>query len=299
MQELSRFVELTIRRGSSFKSLEKRSKDDLRCVLVAFSSYLPDNGKIPAGAAMRSASEFLSGAGFWLEEKPIALLLSALRKGLILETDGGYQKAFTAPYTREALDEAVFKEEDRRQRFRENVRQVLQKRNREINSRQKLPPTNDEFFMLEALEYAKEAYQCGEVPVGCVIVLDGQIIGAGANGCVSQNDPSAHAEVVAIRKAARSVQNYRLSNAVLYVTLEPCPMCASLISNARIARVVYGASDPKSGAFGGAFNLLSFKGFNHRPVVIGKVLAPQCAGLLQKFFSEKRSQTQSTVQSRP
>ena len=284
---MKRFVDPTSRKESTFASLEKHSKDDLFYVLKAFSVYLPDR-TVPAAEAIAAAETFLNRAGFWLNEKPMGVLLTSLKKGIIREATSGYQKVFADPYTKDALEAAVLKEEDRRQRFRENVRQVLQHRNREINSKRRTASPEDARFMAEALSYAREAKAAGEIPVGCVIVHEGAVIGAGRNCPIETNDPSAHAEVVAIRKAAKALGNYRLTGATLYVTLEPCAMCAGLIAHARINRVVFGAPDRKAGALGGAFDFFALKGINHRPNVTGKVRATECSELLWSFFKEKR-----------
>jgi tRNA(adenine34) deaminase len=149
--------------------------------------------------------------------------------------------------------------------------------------------STDAYFMHKALELARRAEQAGEVPVGAVVVLGDEIVGEGWNQPIGQNDPSAHAEIMALRDAGKRVGNYRLSGAALYVTLEPCPMCAGAIVHARVARVVFGASDPKGGAVGSVFDLLpSDQRFNHRTDAVGGVCAEQCSRLLSEFFRRKR-----------
>lgn len=143
-------------------------------------------------------------------------------------------------------------------------------------------------YMEEALRLAHQAWTLGEVPVGAVIVRAGQIIGRGYNAPISRNDPSGHAEIMALRDAARSVQNYRLTDCELYVTLEPCAMCAGAIMHARIARVVYGANDPKTGACGSAVNLFAEKKLNHHTEVQGGIMADACGALLSSFFEQRR-----------
>ncbi len=143
-------------------------------------------------------------------------------------------------------------------------------------------------FMQRALELARHAATLGEVPVGAVVVRDGELIGEGWNQPIVTHDPTAHAEIVALRAAAQRVQNYRLTDATLYVTLEPCAMCAGAIVHARIARVVFGAADPKAGAGGSVFNLLAHARLNHRAAVVGGVLQAPCASLLQAFFEARR-----------
>ncbi len=145
-------------------------------------------------------------------------------------------------------------------------------------------------FMHEALAIARAAAQRGEVPVGAVIVRDGTVIGRGGNSPIAHSDPTAHAEIAALRDAAARVANYRLPGTTLYVTLEPCPMCAGAIVHARVARVVYGAADPRTGAAGSVFDLLPSDGrFNHRTECAGGVLAEESGALLRAFFRSRRS----------
>jgi len=146
----------------------------------------------------------------------------------------------------------------------------------------------DEKWMGRALELARRAEAECEVPVGAVVVMDGKEIGAGWNRPIGSHDPSAHAEIMALRDAAADMRNYRLTGSTLYVTLEPCPMCAGAIVHARVARVVYGATDPRAGAAGSVFNLLGSDVLNHRAEVQGGVLAQECSGLLQEFFRSRR-----------
>ena len=143
--------------------------------------------------------------------------------------------------------------------------------------------------MRRALDLAQEAREAGEVPIGAVITLDGAIIGEGYNRPISSHDPTAHAEVQAVRHAARCRGNYRLPGAVLYVTLEPCAMCAGAIMHARISRLVFGVSDPKTGACGSVVDLFSERRLNHHTHVIGGVLADDCGRLLREFFALRRS----------
>ena len=145
-------------------------------------------------------------------------------------------------------------------------------------------------FMQRALELAHRAEQEGEVPVGALVVLEGQVIGEGWNHPIGAADPSAHAEIIALRAAAARLDNYRLTGTTLYVTLEPCPMCAGAIVLARVARVVFGATDPLAGAGGTVFDLLRSPKLNHRTEVQGGVLAEECSRLLKGFFQSKRGQ---------
>ena len=147
-----------------------------------------------------------------------------------------------------------------------------------------------EVYMRRALELAKEAAQHGEVPVGCVIVLDGKIIGEGRNQREEKQSTASHAEMEAIAQANAVVGSWRLSDAELYVTLEPCPMCAGAIINARIGHVWYGARDTAMGAVGGVMNLF-VENFPNRPAVVGGILAEECAGVLRAFFENLREKS--------
>ena len=147
----------------------------------------------------------------------------------------------------------------------------------------------DERFMGEALEEARAARAAGEVPVGAVVVLEGRVIGRGHNQPIGLKDPSAHAEVLALRAAAHTAGNYRLPGATLYVTVEPCAMCCGAAVLARVARVVYGAADPKAGACDTLYQITSDPRLNHRCQVVGGVLADRCAGVLTRFFAAKRA----------
>ena len=149
----------------------------------------------------------------------------------------------------------------------------------------------DEDYMRAALELAQQAGQSGEVPVGAVVILEGVIIGRGSNSPIGRHDPSAHAEMLALRDAAQKVGNYRLPGCELFVTLEPCLMCAGAIFHARVARVVYGASDPKTGTAGSVLNLFAEQRLNHHATVEGGVLAAECGRVLSEFFAARRRET--------
>ena len=142
--------------------------------------------------------------------------------------------------------------------------------------------------MRVALELGREARRRGEVPVGAVVALDGVVIGEGFNQPIGSNDPTAHAEIVALRDAARRIGNYRLPGASLYVTIEPCQMCVGAMVHARIARVIYGTREPKAGAIESAMKAHEHPSLNHRTEATGGVLEAECRELIQEFFEEKR-----------
>ena len=153
----------------------------------------------------------------------------------------------------------------------------------------------DTIFMRQALDQARNAWTLGEVPVGAVVVKDGVVIATGFNQPIGSHDPTAHAEIVALRAAAEILGNYRLPGCELYVTLEPCVMCCGAMLHARMARVVYGAADPKTGACGSVVDLFAQQQLNHQTAAIGGVLADDCSALLKSFFVERRSQAQRRV----
>ncbi len=152
---------------------------------------------------------------------------------------------------------------------------------------------NDIGYMHVALELAQQAQQLGEVPVGAVVVRDGEIIGRGFNAPISQHDPSAHAEIRALRDAAQTLGNYRLVGCELFVTLEPCLMCAGAIMHARIARLVFGANDLKTGACGSVMDAFAESRLNHHTQVQGGILAELCSATLSNFFATRRAQQKS------
>ncbi|MDB5753801.1 MAG: tRNA adenosine(34) deaminase TadA [Massilia sp.] len=147
----------------------------------------------------------------------------------------------------------------------------------------------DTDFMQLALEQAQHAWSAGEVPVGAVVVKDGALIAVGYNQPIGRHDPTAHAEIVALRAAAERLGNYRLPGCELFVTLEPCVMCSGAMMHARLARVVYGAADPKTGACGSVVNLFEQEGLNHHTELVGGVLADEASALLRGFFAERRA----------
>lgn len=147
---------------------------------------------------------------------------------------------------------------------------------------------DDEYFMREALSLAQAAECLGEVPVGALVVRDGVIVGRGFNSPIGEHDPTAHAEIAALRDAARTLRNYRLPGCELFVTLEPCAMCAGAMLQARLARLVYGARDPKTGVHGSVVDLFAVERLNHHTQVVGGVLAAECGRLLSDFFAARR-----------
>lgn len=154
-------------------------------------------------------------------------------------------------------------------------------------------------WMRLALDAARRAYALGEVPVGAVLVKDGQVVATGYNRPISTHDPSAHAEMAALREGARLLGNYRLPDCELYVTLEPCAMCAGAMLHARLKKVIFGAHDPKTGACGGVVNLFAEPRLNHQTQVEGGVLERECGDLLREFFAERRAANKNAAKNPP
>ncbi|MFZ9081452.1 MAG: tRNA adenosine(34) deaminase TadA [Burkholderiaceae bacterium] len=150
------------------------------------------------------------------------------------------------------------------------------------------PRFSDEYWMDQALELARQAWADGEVPVGAVVVKNNVLLGQGSNRPIGLSDPTGHAEIIALRQAAQTLGNYRLPGCRLYVTLEPCLMCSGAIFHARLDEVIFGASDPKTGAAGGALNVYPLEGINHQTTLRGGVLAEPSSALLKKFFADRR-----------
>jgi tRNA(adenine34) deaminase len=157
----------------------------------------------------------------------------------------------------------------------------------------------DTLFMQQALSQAHNAWALGEVPVGALVVKDGQVIATGFNQPIGNHDPTAHAEIMALRAAASILGNYRLPGCELFVTLEPCAMCAGAMMHARLARVVFGASDPKTGACGSVLNLFEQEKLNHHTELVGGVLAEECGTLLKEFFAARRAEAQRATNEQP
>ncbi|WP_341504213.1 tRNA adenosine(34) deaminase TadA [Gallaecimonas sp. GXIMD4217] len=158
--------------------------------------------------------------------------------------------------------------------------------------------TEDEKWMRHALALAERARERGEVPVGAVLVKDGQLLAEGWNSPISDHDPCAHAEIMAIRGGGKAVNNYRLLDTTLYITLEPCAMCACAMVHARVGRVVYGAADPKTGAAGSVMQLLRHPALNHQVEISAGVLEGECAQMLSQFFKDRRAQQKALKRAR-
>lgn len=284
------FCGLSVRRGTGLAGLAREGTEPVRVVVGAFLLGVPE--KADEAALIKAAERFLAQEADWLDETPEALVAKAIELGLMEKNGLTFDndlRARPGVMRNRLIDElesarAILAERRRR------VREKLQEKNRAVNQ-----PTVavDEAFdrrmMQEALQEARLAAEAGEVPVGAVLVKDEQIIARAGNRTRRDKDPSAHAEMLVMRQAARVLGNARLSGTTLYVTLEPCPMCAGGLVQARCRRLVFGAPDPRMGAAGGAFDLYSVPGINHKPHLTQGVLADEAAQLLKTFFVSRRA----------
>lgn len=290
------FVRLTLKAGLPMKSLEK-NEEDLRTVLSAVMLALFEaDARTPAQAQEIAERLFSRGVLSWMnsEDDAAARVLELLEERGFIKTSGDSLEmcaVYAKPgQTLSRLADEIEAAGEILKRRRRQTREQLQARNRAVNARTvDAPPKEvDEAFMTLALAEAEKAFEADEVPVGAVLVKDGVVVASGSNLTIKNGDPTAHAEIVAIRLGAERIENHRLVGTTLYVTLEPCPMCAGAICESRIERVVFGALDSRKGAFGGAFNLSGIAGVNHRPAVESGVLEEEARSLLRKFFEKKR-----------
>ncbi len=289
------FSRLTQRNGISLMGLSRNPRD-LEVFFQTALFFISEAGtkaELGRDAFTAALDFFLRRHARWLSAGMHEVLEMLSVCGLIVADSSGTVR-FAVPASHfdslEAVETYWDELETARLARRRRVQAELQAKNRAVNAPKKLPedPQEDERLMLEALAMARKAYDEGEVPVGAVLVIDGNIVSAAGNEVISRHDPTAHAEIVCIRKAVRMLGNERLNGAVLYVTLEPCAMCACAISYARIARVVWGADDPASGGMRGALDVADKAHLNHRPQTTYGVLRSDCERILNEFFKQKR-----------
>lgn len=270
MDLVDKFVNLSIRCGSTLESLAKEP-ESLRCVLWVFQATTA-KAENPTKV---EAEVFLSQAASWLDCSAQKLIEAAQK----------IRPTCSAKVNLKNLTERVQKNLIE---IKEQKRQWALNREKELASG-RIDLSKDDYWMSVALEEAKIAVGNQEVPVGAVIVSpDGKIVAKAHNQVISQKDPTAHAEIVAIRKACQAVNNYRLENCSIYVTMEPCPMCSGAIMGARFSRLIYGTKDEKGGAVDSVTKLFEEKRFNHHTVVRSEVRSQECLNQLKDFFSNLR-----------
>lgn len=290
--DIERFTALSIRRGSPLASLAQRDPADLRVVAGAAVLGLPRGEALPAQRLTDHLQAFLAGPGDWLAASADELLAAARDAGF-LEAAGERWTVTIEPLpgvSEKRLEDDLEAAREILALRRARMKETLQTRNRTVNAPKDpaADPEADRRFMTAALEEARAAAVRGEVPVGAVVAAGGRIIARAGNETLALGDPTAHAEVLALRRAAAVMENHRLTGTTLYVTLEPCPMCAGAISEARCARIVYGAGDRRRGALEGALRLFDLPGVNHRPVIEGGLMAAEGKALVRAFFAERR-----------
>jgi len=307
---LERLAQLATRTGLMLSTMRERDSRDFELVLASASLFLPDGQLLSERGANEYLKRFLSTAGCMLDTDHVELRRWLADLGFVHRSDYGtdYRRGAMPDWLAgaarqldaEQLAAAASGARDAHARERAARKAAWLARSPDaqqsvaaIEVIEDVPPPvehtlADETFMRLAIDQAHNAWALGEVPVGAVVVKDGQVLATGFNQPIGNNDPTAHAEIQALRAAADLLGNYRLSHCELYVTLEPCPMCAGAMQHARIQRVIYGAPDPKTGACGSVVDLFAQPRLNHHTRVQAGVLAADCGGLLTRFFAERR-----------
>jgi tRNA(adenine34) deaminase len=294
---LAVYRRLCVRRGIALGGLASGRQDDFRAVLAAAALALDEGAGYDEAGVNARLKAWLAGPGAMIDVDHVELRRWLVDTGLVQRDGYGRRYARSAPAPDAfapqlaglaGVDLGLLAAEAREsEREAREARQAAWRARREDVLAGGTDPA-DVRWMAEALALARQAGARGEVPVGAVIVQDGRVIGCGGNAPVSGSDPTAHAEIGALREAGRALGNYRLPGASLYVTLEPCAMCAGAIMHARIARLVFGARDPKTGACGSVVDLFAERRINHHTAVLGGVRAEECGALLSAFFAERR-----------
>ena len=287
-----------MRQGVHLSTLQQKDGRDLELVFATAFLFFPSDRLLDERGANAVLKEFLSTAGAMLDTDHVELRRWLVDTGFVRRTDFGsdYRRGALPSWLEEAartLDpqqvaEAAVQARAARDAQREAKRQAWLARQIEVTEGPAEAADPDETFMRLALDQAHNAWALAEVPVGAVVVKDGQVVATGFNQPVGNSDPTAHAEIQAIRAAAELLGNYRLSHCELYVTLEPCAMCAGAMQHARIKRLVFGASDPKTGACGSVVDLFAEPKLNHHTQVRSSVLGAESGRMLSRFFAERR-----------
>jgi tRNA(adenine34) deaminase len=296
-----RLARMSRRSGVLLSSLRERSVADFELVLASAALHLPQDEGLDERAANERLKRFLAETGSFVDTDHVELRRWLADLGYLRRSDRG------SDYRRGALPEwltpaaaqldlgqlatavAAARAADAQKRAARKAAWLAQQaRGIEVTEATIATTGDDAFFMRQAIDQAHNAWALGEVPVGAVVVREGKVIATGFNQPIGNHDPTAHAEIQALREAAELLGNYRLPDCELFVTLEPCAMCAGAIQHARIRRLVYGARDPKTGACGSVVNLFDEIRLNHHAAVAGGVLAEECGGLLSRFFAERR-----------
>ncbi len=298
---LERLSQLAVRDGLHLATLRQRDARDFELVLASAALFLPARQLLTEREANERLKEFLATAGAMLATDHVELRRWLADAGFIHRSDRGtdYRRGSLPDWLTSAAEGLTARH------LRDEVQAARNARGQARAARKQAwleqgaveviesapPPLeqpDDETYMRLALDQANNAWALGEVPVGAVLVKDGQVLATGFNQPIGNSDPTAHAEIQAMRAAAELLGNYRLSHCTLYVTLEPCAMCAGAIQHARIARLVYGACDPKTGACGSVVDLMAEPKLNHHTQVRRGVLEEACSKVLSDFFAARR-----------
>ena len=296
-----RLARISRRRGVLLSSLRERDVGDFELVLATAALHLPVEGALDERAANELLKKFLAGAGSFVDTDHVELRRWLADLGYLQRSDRGtdYRRGRLPAWLEDAgrhldpgqlADSIAAAQAAEAERRADRKAAWLAQRAHAITVEETTLATtaDDAFFMRQALDQAHNAWALGEVPVGAVVVRDGQVIATGFNQPIGNHDPTAHAEIQAMRAAAEALGNYRLPGCDLFVTLEPCAMCAGAMQHARIRRVVYGARDPKTGACGSVVDLFGVERLNHHATVQGGVLGEECGQLLSRFFVDRR-----------
>jgi tRNA(adenine34) deaminase len=295
---LERLGQLAARQGVHLSTLQQKDGRDLELVFASATLFFPADKLLDERGANTVLKQFLSTAGAMLDTDYVELRRWLVDTGFIRRSDFGsdYRRGTLPAWLAGAADglgpaelaAAVAQAREARDAQREAKRQAWLASQIQVTEQPAETIDADETFMRLALDQAHNAWALAEVPVGAVVVKDGRVLATGFNQPIGNSDPTAHAEIQAMRAAAELLGNYRLSHCELYVTLEPCAMCAGAMQHARIKRVVFGASDPKTGACGSVVNLFAEPKLNHHTEVRGGVLGADSASLLSRFFADRR-----------
>lgn len=300
---LERVAQLAVRQGVHLASLQQKDGRDLELVFASAALAFPADQRLSEREANEVLKRFLDSAGAMLATDHVELRRWLVDTGFVRRSDYGtdYRRGTLPDWLSDAARQldagriaAVAGEaREARDAQREARRQAWLASQIQVTEEAAVTPDADATFMRLALDQAHNAWALSEVPVGAVVVRDGQVIATGFNQPIGNSDPTAHAEIQAMRAAAEVLGNYRLSHCELYVTLEPCAMCAGAMQHARIKRLVYGAADPKTGACGSVVDLFAEPRLNHHTTVRAGVLADESGTLLTRFFAERRALRQS------
>jgi tRNA(adenine34) deaminase len=292
---LATWRRLAVRENISLSGLRSGRQDDFRTVLAAAALAFGQDGGCSEAEVNRRLQAWLADAGAMLSTDHAELRRMLVDTGLLArDAFGRTYRRTSAPgafvpvvNALSGVDLALIAREAREAHVRERARRKVEW-DQHRSAAQAPATAEDARWMDVALEMARESARRGEVPIGAIVVHEGQVIGRGGNAPVAASDPTAHAEILALREAAGALRNYRLPGSTLYVTLEPCVMCAGALMHARVARVVFGASDPKAGACGSVVDLFADARLNHHATVVRGVSAEACAALLSQFFAARR-----------